>query len=114
MSTFPVICKCGYQLQDTLETPCPKCGGIERRVEMAARGTGMAKGSARMTRRKMDVEIKKNWPVLVVLFICNLVSLIPSASGGLGGILLSLFFIVVSSVLGYVGLTKVITITTLD
>ena len=74
----------------------------------------MAHGTARMTRRKIDTEIKKNWPILVLLFLCNLVSMIPSIPGGAGAVALSFFFIVVSSILGYVGLTKVITVTTLD
>lgn len=71
MGGFPVTCECGYQLRDVFETPCPKCGSVNRNVALEARGGAKATGRAQMTRRKMDVQISKNWPVMVVLILCN-------------------------------------------
>jgi len=66
-----------------------------------------------MTIRKMEMEIKKNWPLVVILVLCDVVSVVPAYFlSGWASVAVTVFFIVLSTVLGYYAITRVVTITT--
>jgi hypothetical protein len=62
--------------------------------------------------QRLEEEIRKNWRLIVVLIACNLISMIPAYFlSGWASVAATLFFIIVSTVLGYYAITRVITIT---
>jgi len=66
-----------------------------------------------MTIQKFEEEIKKNWPLLIVLAFLNSLSAIPAYFlSGLASVVVNFVFIVVSTVLGYYAITRVVRITT--
>jgi hypothetical protein len=74
-----------------------------------------AKASARVnfTIRKMTTEVKKNWPLIAILVLCDLASTIPAYFlSGLTSVAVTVFFIILSTILGYYAITRVIAITT--
>lgn len=113
MSGFPVTClNCGHHLQDEGETPCPKCGERRRTVHAEVRLQSTSSLRVSTTVRRMEEEIRKNWPLLSVLVGCNILSAVPSYFlSGWGSVVVNLFFIALSAVLGYYAITRVITIT---
>jgi hypothetical protein len=63
-------------------------------VELEARGTVMASARASMTRRRIEEEVRKNWPLIAVLVICDLISIIPAyALSGIQSVAATVFFI---------------------
>ena len=114
MSGFPVTCtNCGHQLRDENETPCPNCGDSRRTVHMTASMQIGLSARLSMTIRKMEMEIKKNWPLVVILVLCDVVSVVPAYFlSGWASVAVTVFFIVLSTVLGYYAITRVVTITT--
>ena len=66
-----------------------------------------------MTIRKMETEIRKNWLLVVVLVLCDVVSVVPAYFlNGWASVAVTIFFITLSTVLGYYAITRVVTITT--
>ena len=66
-----------------------------------------------MTIRKIKQEVKKNWPLLVILVLCDVISVVPAYFlSGWASVIVTVFFIILSTVLGYYAITKVITIAT--
>ena len=114
MSSFPVTCtNCGHKLRDENEKPCPNCGDNRRTVHMAARTQIGLSARVSMTIRKLETEIRKNWPLLVVLVGCDVVSVVPAYFlSGWASVAVTVFFIILSTVLGYFAITRVVTITT--
>jgi len=106
MSGFPVTCtNCGHHLRDENETPCPNC--------MEATAHSMLSARVSMTIRKIETEIKKNWVLLVILVLCDVVSVVPAYFlSGWASVAVTVLFILFSTVIGYYAITRVITITT--
>ena len=113
---FRVHCNdCGHELRDVNETPCPQCGSNKRTVELEARGQAMTMGAARMSRRTIEEEVKKNWPLIATVGACNLLSTIPAYFlSGIPSVVVTLAFVAITTVLSYFMITRVITITLLD
>jgi hypothetical protein len=66
-----------------------------------------------MTIRRVETEIRKNWLLVVVLVLCDVVSIIPAyLLRGWPSVAATIFFIFLSTVLGYYAITRVVTITT--
>jgi uncharacterized membrane protein YvbJ len=114
MSGFPVTCtNCGHALRDENETPCPNCGDIRRTVHMAVSTQIGLTARISVTIRRVETEIKKNWLLVIVLVLCDVVSIIPAYFlSGWTSVTATVFFIILSTVLGYYAITRVITITT--
>jgi hypothetical protein len=114
MSGFPVMCtNCGQKLRDENETPCPNCGDTRRTVHMTASAQIGLSARVSMTIRKMETEIRKNWLLMLVLVMCDVVSVVPAYFlNGWASVAVTVFFIILSTVLGYYAITRVITITT--
>ncbi len=114
MSGFPVTCtNCGHSLRDVNETPCPNCGDTRKTTHMSANIQVTSSVKVSTTLRKLEIEIKKNWPLIVVLVVCDLLSVIPAYYlSGWASVAVTVFFIILSTVLGYYAITRVITITT--
>lgn len=105
---------CGHQLKDVDETPCPKCGDSRRNVHLEARtGTyAIAGASLSMTVERIKQEVKKNWPVIFILVASDALSCFPAYFfSKWTSVVVTIFFIITSTVLGYFALTRVITIT---
>jgi hypothetical protein len=65
-----------------------------------------------MTIQRLETEVRKNWPLIITLVICSLISLVPAYFlSGLASVGVTFFFIILSTVLGYYAITRVITIT---
>jgi len=113
VAEFPVTCtKCGYQLKDENETPCPECGDSRRTVHMSARMQSTSSARVSTTVRRIEEEIRKNWPLLTVLIACDVLSVVPAYFlSGWASVAITVFFIALSTVLGYYAITRVITIT---
>ena len=63
----------------------------------------------------MEMEVRKHWPLIVTVGVCNLISTIPAYFlNGAAGVIVTLLFVVTATVLGYFMITRVITITLLD
>jgi uncharacterized membrane protein YvbJ len=114
MSGFPVTCtNCGHHLRDENETPCPNCGDPRRTVHMEATAHSVLSARVSMTIRKLETEIKKNWVLLVILILCDVVSVVPAYFlSGWASVAVTVLFILFSTVIGYYAITRVITITT--
>lgn len=112
MAGFPVTCDgCGYQLKDVNDI-CPNCGDAPKTVHMEATGYAAATASARMMTRKIEEELKKNWPLILVLIGIDLFSTVPDYFlSGWPSVVVSLFFVLLSTAVGYFTITRVITIT---
>jgi hypothetical protein len=66
-----------------------------------------------ITTRKIEEEIKKNWPLIAVLVLGDVVSTIPAYFlSGWASVAVTVLFIVFSTVVGYFAITRVINITT--
>lgn len=66
-----------------------------------------------MTIQRLETEIRKNWLLVVVLVLCDVVSIIPAYFlSGWASVAATVFFIMLSTVLGYYAITRVVTITT--
>jgi hypothetical protein len=104
---------CGHELRDVNETPCPKCGDVRQTVGLEARmQIGMSMRVA-MTTRRIEEEIKKNWPLVAVLAVGDAISTVPAyLLNGWASVAVTLGFILFSTVVGYYAITRVITITT--
>jgi predicted RNA-binding Zn-ribbon protein involved in translation (DUF1610 family) len=113
MSGFPVTCSnCGHRLQNENETPCPNCGDTRRTVHMEARGQTISSARVGMTIHRLQTEVKKNWPLIATLIVCDLLSVFPAYFlNGWASVAVTVFFILLSTVLGYYAITRVITIT---
>jgi hypothetical protein len=113
MSGFPATCDiCHRELKDVSEV-CPKCGpDAAKTVHMETRAQMTMSATVRMTILKLEEEIYKNWPLLFVLIICDLISVVPAYFlSGVPSVAVTVFFIILSTVLGYFAITRVITIT---
>ena len=65
-----------------------------------------------MTIQRLQTEVKKNWPFIATLIVCNLLSAVPAYFlNGLASVAVTVVFILLSTVLGYYAITRVITIT---
>jgi hypothetical protein len=68
--------------------------------------------SVGMTIHGLREEVKKNWPLIAALIACNLLSAIPAYFlNGWASVAVTVFFVLLSAVLGYYAITRVITIT---
>jgi hypothetical protein len=95
------------------ETPCARCGDTRRTVHMEARSQITSSMQLSTTLRRLEVEVKKNWRLIAVLIICDIVSIVPAYFlSGWASVAVTVFFIILSTVLGYYAITRVITITT--
>ncbi len=115
MPGFSATCdRCGQLLID-VDAKCPNCGDAPKTVHMEARTQVSAAANARMTRRKFEQELKKNWSLIVVLVALDLFSMIPAYFlSGWQSVVVSLLFVVLSTAIGYYAITRVITITVDD
>ena len=103
---------CQYELRDVNESPCPKCGDTRKTVALEAKTQIKMSATLHMTRTKIEEEIKKNWPLIALLAGLDLFSTIPAyLLSGWQSVAVTLLFIVVSTVLGYYAITRVIRIT---
>jgi hypothetical protein len=103
---------CGQELRDLNETPCPKCGDTRKSLGLEARMQIKLSAIARMTRTKIEKELQKNWPLIVALFVLDAFSTIPAYFlSGWASVGVMLLFIIISTVLGYYAITRVIRIT---
>jgi hypothetical protein len=68
--------------------------------------------SVGMTIHGLREEVKRNWPLIATLIVCDLLSLFPAYFlNGLASVAVTVFSILLSTVLGYYAITRVITIT---
>jgi hypothetical protein len=113
MQGFPVTCSnCGHPLRDVHDTPCPNCGHTGRTVHLAALAHVKASAGVSMSIQRVTEEIRKNWPLIVVLVVCDLISMIPAYFlNGWKSVGTTVFFILLSTAIGYFAITRVITIT---
>jgi hypothetical protein len=114
MSGYPVTCSnCGHGLQNENEAPCPICGDTRRTVHAELRSQSTS--SVRLgpvTIQRLQAEVKKNWPLIATLIACDLLSVFPAYFlNGWASVAVTVFFILLSTVLGYYAITRVITIT---
>jgi len=66
-----------------------------------------------ITTRKIEKEIKKNWPLITVLVLGDVVSTIPAYFlSGWASVAVTVLFIIFSTVVGYFAITRVINIMT--
>jgi hypothetical protein len=80
---------------------------------MEATAHSMLSARVSMTIRKIETEIKKNWVLLVILVLCDVVSVVPAYFlSGWASVAVTVLFILFSTVIGYYAITRVITITT--
>lgn len=80
---------------------------------MEATAHSMLSARVSMTIRKIETEIKKNWVLLVILVLCDVVSVVPAYFlSGWASVAVTVLFILFSTVIGYYAITQVITITT--
>ncbi len=108
-----VHCKnCGWELRDVDDTPCPNCGDFRRNVSLEGRTQIGLSAKVRTTTSKLEKEIKKNWPLIVVLIVGGIISIIPACFlNGWGSVAASVVFVVFSTIAGYFAITRVIKIT---
>ena len=115
MSDYPVTCtNCGHLRQSEDQTPCPNCGDARRTVhaELRAQSTSSARLGP-VTIQRLQTEVKKNRPLVALLIVCNLLSAVPAYFlNGWASVAVTVFFILLSTVVGYYAITRVITITT--
>jgi hypothetical protein len=65
-----------------------------------------------MTIQTLRTEIEKNWLLVVILVLCDVVSVVPAYFlSGWASVALTVFFIVLSTAFGYFAITRVVTIT---
>jgi hypothetical protein len=105
---------CGHDLGNApRNTPCPKCGSTNRTVGAVGLAAGKASVSGRGGWSTTKEEIKKNWPLIAVLALCDLLSTVPAYFlSGFLSVAVTVFFILFSTIVGYYAITRVITITT--
>ena len=104
---------CGYELRDVDHTPCPKCGDSRRTVNLEARAQMGLTANVRMTMRRLEEEIKRNWPLITVLALGDLISTIPAYFlSGWASVAVAFGFVFFSTIVGYFAVTRVIKITT--
>jgi hypothetical protein len=113
MAGFPATCdRCGYALRDVEET-CPICGPAPKTVHLEARTRTGLSARVSTTTRKFEKEMKKNWPLILVLFVGNLLSAVPAYFlSGWSSVTVTLLSNVFFTFVGYYAITRVITITT--
>ena len=95
--------------------PCPKCGGTAKTVQLEAHSQATASGSSTVSLRKIEMAVKKDWKLICILIVMNLISvglpyLLPP---GLPSLIATVVITVASTILGYFAITKVVTITPL-
>jgi len=91
---------CGHELRDEKEAPCPKCG--DKRRTFNAEGHIQVTSSVTLGLQKLEVEMRKNWPLIAVLAFGDLVSTIPAyCLSGWQSVAVTLAFIVGSTIVGY-------------
>jgi hypothetical protein len=107
---FPVICKtCGYALKGVEDLPCPKCGGDQAIVQMAASSMAANSGRAAMSGHKTEERMQKSWPYVIALAALILVSGYPAYYlSGWASVAVSWFFSALSTVVGYFAITKIV------
>jgi hypothetical protein len=65
-----------------------------------------------MTIQRLETEVRKNWRLIIILVACDVISVIPAYFlSGWASVGITVFFIILSTVLGYYAITRVITIT---
>jgi hypothetical protein len=113
MAGFPVTCShCGHPLRDADETPCPNCGHTERTVHLEAHAQVKTSARVSMTIQRLEEEVRKNWPLIITLVACDLISVIPAYFlSGWASVAITVLFIILSTALGFYAITRVITIT---
>ena len=120
MSGYPVTCmNCGRQLQN--ETPCPNCGDTRRIIHKEVRLQSTSSVRVGVTIHRLQTEAKKNWQLIAVLIACTLLPQFPILfpplfpaflNGRVTSVVVALLFSVLSAVIGYFAITRVITVTT--
>jgi len=106
---------CGQELHDETETPCPKCG--DKRRTFSAEGHLQVTSSVTLqtSLRRFEEELRKNWPLIGVLAVGDALSTIPAYFlSGWASVAVTLAFIVVSTLVGYYAVTRVVTITIIE
>jgi uncharacterized membrane protein YvbJ len=103
---------CGHEVDDVVRAPCPQCGDTRISVSAAGNINAVASVSARGSSRKLEEEMKKNWPLIAVLAAGDLLSTIPAyLLSGWASVTVTFLFIVESTILGYYAVTRVVKIT---
>jgi hypothetical protein len=94
------------------ESPCSVCGDTRRTVDMELNATTKPVVSVNMTVTRLREELKKNWPLIAVLVLGDVLSTIPAYFlSGLASVGVTLLFIVFSTAVGYYAITRVIRVT---
>jgi uncharacterized membrane protein YvbJ len=107
-----VFCgNCGHELAEN-ERPCSKCGDTRRVHHVTSTMHVNSKVTVTTTVQKIRREIVKNWSLIVVLVMCDLISIIPAYFwSGWPSVGATVFFILLSTGLGYFAITRMVTIT---
>jgi hypothetical protein len=102
---------CHHKLGEN-EAPCPNCGDTRRTVRHVSEIKMPVSVSLSITLQSTKEEIRKNWPLIVVLILGDLVSTTPAYFlSGWTSVAATLGFIVFSTIVGYYAITRVITTT---
>jgi hypothetical protein len=105
--------ECGYKLGET-QSPCPQCGSNKRTINLAvpAMEIKVTAMPVQMTLQRIEEEFKKNWALIAVLTVGDMVSTVPAYFlSGWTSVAVTLAFIVFSTIVGYYALTRVVKIT---
>ena len=108
-----VTCSNCGAVRDEHAERCPKCGDTRRTFhEEKIHIPIHSSVTVRSAIRRIRTEIKKNWRLITVLIICDVLSTIPAYFlSGWWSVLVTVLFILFSTVVGYFAITRMITIT---
>ena len=104
---------CGHELSASAGVPCPECGSMNVTVAPRPGHISFVGHAPTVTMDSVKKELQKNWGLLVILIGCDVVSTVPAYFlSGWASVVVTVFFIFLSTFLGYLAITRVITITT--
>jgi hypothetical protein len=103
---------CGCELPGVDSGPCPKCGGMAKTVQLEARGQMMTSGSLKVSLRKIEMAVKKDWKLICILIVMQLIAVgLAYFLSGVASVIASVVVIIVTTIVGYFAITRVFTIT---
>jgi hypothetical protein len=105
---------CGCELPDVNSGPCPNCGSINKTVQLQAHSQAGATASAKTFALKAVTEMKGNWKLICMLVVVNFISVVSAYFlSGFKSVIVNLVLIIASTIVGYLAITRVTTITPL-
>lgn len=103
---------CGHELPASAGVPCSECGSTNVTVAPRPGQLSFVGHAPTITMDSIKKELQKNWGLLVILIACDAISTIPAYFlSGWASVAVTVFFIFLSTFLGYLAITRVITIT---